>query len=339
MNWYESEKSDNSVIISSRIRLARNLRKYPFSVKLSDETSKEMVTELQNEILSETGWLKALNVGGMNDIQKLSLMEKHVVSPEFLRNPKPKELLLSQDESVSVMINEEDHLRIQAVRPGDEMNEALDLADKTDTLFEEKLEYAFDKEYGYLTSCPTNTGTGLRASFMLHIPLLEKTGQLRNIIQAISKFGMTVRGIYGEGSDPLGNIYQISNQVTLGKSDRDIVLGLVNVTNQIIDKENAIREKVFEEQNSELIDSIHRAYGILTHSRRISSKEALNLLSELRLGYIAGVIDLPKPKLTFYNIIMNIQPGSLTLRTGHEMSEVQRDIERARYLREVFKQN
>ncbi len=337
MNWYESIKTDNSVIISSRIRLARNMKKYPFYVKLSNTDSQKMVDELQNEIVSETNYLQPVNVAAKNEWERRALMEKHIVSPEFLRSNKPKGLLVSVDESISIMLNEEDHIRIQTIFPGDEMHEALDMADKIDNLIEEKVEFAFDKDYGYLSSCPTNTGTGLRASFMLHIPLLEKTGQLRNLIQALGKFGMIVRGIYGEGSEPLGNIYQISNQVTMGKSDKDIILSLINVTNQILEKENNIREKVFSEKNSDLIDSIYRAYGTLTHARRLSSKEALMLLSDVRLGFIAGVLDLPKPKLHFYHLMMNIQPGSLTIKTGSDV-EAQRDIARAAYLRSMFQE-
>ncbi len=339
--WYSDPRTDNSVIISSRIRLARNLKKYPFYMKLNPIDSERLINEVVGAVIGDKsrqdGFIRNIPLEDKRDYELRSLMEKHMVSPEFIKNTKPKGLLTSKDEHISIMINEEDHVRIQTIYPIDQMNDAWETADKIDNLLEESVEFAFDKDFGYLTSCPTNTGTGLRASFMVHIPMLEKSGQLKNLIHAISKFGMTVRGLYGEGTESAGSIYQISNQVTMGKSEQEIIAGLKNVTSQIIEKENALRSKVFSEENSDVVDNIYRSYGIITHARKLSGKEAVNLLSDIRLGFMADVLNLKKPSMSFYNLIMNIQPGNLIVSQGQMLSDTERDYIRAEYLRNAFK--
>lgn len=335
--WYTQDGSDKSIIISSRVRLARNIKKYPFSRFLEGEQAKNMVEEAVSTIKNGRSFLSELfeyiPMEGKSDTEKRMLLERHIISPEFMKNTKNKGVLLRDDESVSIMLNEEDHIRIQSIFAADKIDEAWQLADNIDNLIEESIEYAFDKDYGYLTACPTNTGTGLRASFMLHLPILEQTGQLKNIMQALSKFGMTVRGIYGEGTEPLGSIYQISNQITIGKTEEETINALKNVTNQIIEKENFLRDHAFNLRKLDLTDEIYRAYGILTNCRKISAKEAMTLLSEVRLGCVAGVLDTIKPKLNIYNIMMNIQAGNLQKIVGYELDEKGRDVARAEYIR------
>ncbi|MDR1913455.1 MAG: ATP--guanido phosphotransferase, partial [Clostridiales bacterium] len=274
--------------------------------------------------------------GQKSDVEKRQLLERHVISPEFYHVNRPKALLLEKNEQVCVMVNEEDHIRIQTINAGDNIDGAWDTANKVDDLLEERVQYAFDKDYGYLTSCPTNIGTGLRASFMVHLPMLEKTGQLRNLLAAVSKFGMTLRGIYGEGTEPMGHIFQISNQVTLGKSETEIIDTLKRITGQVIENETFLREKALSEQGVELEDEFYRAYGVLAYSRKLTGKEAMELLSAVRLGYMTGVITLPRPELTMYQIMMNIQPGGLQALAGRELDENGRDVFRASYLREIF---
>lgn len=341
--WYTDSATDSSVIISSRIRLARNYRKYPFLIMMKDEDASKMIDEtvgsIKNDRTKLAEHIQFIDIKNKTDLEKKSILEKHVVSPEFLRNKKPNGLLLQDDEKISIMINEEDHIRIQAISPGEDIDSAWNLADKIDDLIEETVEYAFDKDYGFLTSCPTNTGTGLRASFMIHLPMLEKTGQLKHILPAISKFGMILRGIYGEGTEPMGSIYQISNQLTMGKTEEEIISSLKNVTKQLIEKENLIRQKALSEMRFDIEDRVYRAYGVLSNCRRISGKEAMGLLSDYRLGYICKLSDIKKTELCIYNIMMNIQPGNLQMSAGRELNEHERDIARASYLRKIFKED
>jgi protein arginine kinase len=331
--WYAEEKGDISPIISSRVRLARNVKKYPFIMRITSEESEALVNEVTEALHFQ---FTLISLADKSAIEKRVLLEKHIISPEFLRMTKPKGLLLQSDEKIAVMINEEDHIRIQAIYAGDDLDNAWDLASKADDLLEERIEYAFDKEYGYLTSCPTNTGTGLRASYMAHLPMLEKTGQLKNLLTAVSKFGMTMRGLYGEGTDPMGSIYQISNQMTLGKSEDEIIHSLKTITGQIIENENRIRERAFTDAKPEMEDRVFRAYGTLAYARKLSSSEAMELLSDVRLGYLSGLLTKPKPEYTLYQIMMNIQTGALQMRAGKELNEQDRDMARADYLRSIF---
>jgi len=337
MNWYQDSLIDEGVIISSRIRLARNLKKYPFPIKINNEQAKVMIDEAKGSIINDrtvlSNQFRFYQSESLSQIEKLSLLENHCISPEFINGNMNRGLLLKNDESISIMLNEEDHVRIQTISPGDNIDMAWDLADKTDNLIEEILEYAFDQDLGYLTSCPTNTGTGLRASYMVHIPMLEKSEQLTAIVQSIGKFGMTVRGIHGEGTQPLGSIYQISNQMTMGKSETEIIEVLKNVTDQVIERENIIRESTIAQQKEELQDQVYRAYGILAHCRKISCNEALSLLSQLRFGYITGLLELDKPKTNIYQMMMNIQPGHIQMKAGKNLSGAERDRLRADYIR------
>ncbi len=336
--WYNSLETDNNIVISSRIRLARNIKKYPFSSKLTEEQSVKLIEDVKNSIKNEkTSFgdsFDFINISEKSDVEKYALFENHSISSDFLDKDKPSGVLIKDDETISIMINEEDHIRIQTVLPGYNLEKAWDTADKIDDLIEESVEYAFDENYGYLTSCITNVGTGMRASFMIHIPLIEMFDQIENLSQAISKFGMTLRGIYGEGSEPLGGIYQISNQVTLGKCEKEIIEALQNVTNQIVEQENMLRNKLLTEHKIDIEDKIFRSYGILKNCRKISSKEAMRLLSDLRLGITSGIIKLENQNANIYSIMMNIQPGNLMKYMNKNGTSEERDIERAKYIRE-----
>ena len=337
--WYQDMRTDEGPIISARVRLARNVKKYPFRSKLPKEQAHDMVAETTAALMNEPVWaeqFKLLNPFEYSDIDQRMFIEKHIISREFARNDLPKGLLLQDDFNVSIMINEEDHIRIQTLCPGDDINSCWESANRIDDLIEESLEFAFDKDYGYLTACPTNVGTGMRASFMIHLPMLEKTGQLKNLLPAIGKFGIAIRGIYGEGSESMGGIFQISNQVTLGKSEADIIQGLQSVTKNVIDKENWLREKMLEKHGLDIENNIFRAYGVLTYSRKVTVKEAMDMLSEIRLGYAMGILDLPKPDKGIYQIMMEIQPGHLMREAGQELDETAQDVARADYLRRTI---
>jgi len=331
--WYANSIVDDTPVISSRIRLARNLKKYPFFGIINPEQSKRLVQETENALGSH---FPPVMFDGQGDIEKRRFLERHAISPEFMKINKPKELLLQNDEQISVMVNEEDHIRIQTIYAGDNIDAAWDTANKVDDLLEERVQYAFDKDYGYLTSCPTNTGTGLRASFMIHLPLTERTDGIRSLLPAVSKFGMALRGIYGEGTEPLGHIYQVSNQITMGKSEEEIISSLKTIAGQIIENENRLRENAMSHVKIDMEDRFFRAYGTLTHARKLSAKEAMELLSAVRMGYLTRTLTAPKPNKTLYEIMMSIQSGSLQAEAGHELAENEQDIFRASYLRDIF---
>ncbi|MCL2372860.1 MAG: protein arginine kinase [Defluviitaleaceae bacterium] len=336
--WYQSATTDESQILSSRVRLARNIKKYNFPKKLSPQDAAAMVTEAQQAAIRAGSHrlFHQLDINGLSETEQKVFLEKHITSPEFLRGQHPKGLLISDDQNISVMLNEEDHIRIQSVQAGEKLSEALELANQVDDLIEESLEFAYHNEYGYLTACPTNVGTGLRASFMIHLPCLDTTGQLKNLIPHITKFGITIRGIYGEGTQPMGSIYQISNQRTLGKSEEDIIQDLQNVTKNVIEHENQARDNFLKSRLNYLEDRVHRAYGILSHSRMITAEEAMHLLSDIRLGYLANILQKPRPKMQIYQIMIEIQPGHLQRLAGREMQNEERDAQRAEKLREIF---
>jgi protein arginine kinase len=329
----------NNIIISSRIRLARNYKDYLYSPKISIDKASEVIDKTLDAVknLSIGKSLSYIDIEKQDDIQNRLLQERHLISSVFLKSKLPRALLLSRDENISIMINEEDHLRIQAIFKGNDIDEAFKLANHIDDHIEESMEYDFDKDLGYLTACPTNAGTGLRASYMIHIPMLEKSGQLKSLIQSINKFGITLRGTYGEGSAPLGSIYQISNQITLGKSEEDIMVLLKNVTNQIIDRELDVIGKTFKSKKGELIDIFYRAYGILRYCNRIDINEAMSLLSDVRLGFMTKLLDEPKPRIDIYDIMMNIQRGNLIVKAGRILDDTEKDFYRAEYINDVFR--
>lgn len=337
--WYE-DSLDTDIVVSSRIRLARNYKKYPFSIRLSLPEAEKMIEETK-EILLEGNTLLSkefeyISVFGKAPIDKRALMESHIISPELVKKTFPCGVLLRKDETISIMINEEDHLRIQSVAVGMNLEKAWDLADKIDDVLEETVEYAFDEKIGYLTSCPTNVGTGMRASYMLHLPALEWSGQLQNILQAIGKLGITARGIYGEGSKAEGSFYQISNQITLGQSERDIIDNLNTVTIQIVEQEKSIRERIFTEKRMQFLDRIYRSYGTMRYAKVLSTKEAMTLLSDIKMGYEMEILDEPKPNTSFYELIMYIQPANLQKRIGSDLSSEERDTQRASFIRRQF---
>ena len=334
VSWYKDPQTDDGPVISARVRLARNVRKYPFRPKLTENQAQSVISEVTDAL---AGFL-VMDPGEYSEIDRQMFQEKHIISREFVKNDLPKGLMLQDDFNLSIMINEEDHVRIQAMSPGDDIKSCWKQADHIDNMIEESVEFAFDKEYGYLTACPTNVGTGMRASFMIHLPMLEKTGQLKNLLPAISKFGIAIRGIYGEGSESMGCIYQISNQVTLGKSEHDIMQGLQSVTKNVIDKEIWLREKMLDKHRLDIENNIYRAYGVLSYSRKTTVKEAMDMLSEIRLGFAMGLLNLTKPPKSIYQIMMEIQPGHILRVSGDDLDEQAQDVARAEYLRKIFKE-
>jgi len=334
--WYEHSDSDKSPIISSRIRLARNLANYPFSAKLTKDSARTMIGDVCKSLASSN--FSFIEPAKEDIMTRLSMVENHDISPEVLKYgaDRPFALLKGRSPGTSVMLGEEDHIRIQAITSGNNLDRAYAEATDIDDNLERALDYAYHKDFGYLTSCPTNTGTGLRASFMAHIPMIEKTGSLTNLINNLSKLGMTVRGIYGEGSKPFGSIYQVSNQVTLGKSEDEIIAELKSVGSQLIESELSLLQSAFTRDPMGMEDIIYRALGLLSHARKLTVNEAMESLSAIRVGILSGVLKPNVVNTPVYSIMMNIEPGNLQKIFGKHLSESDILIQRARYLREIF---
>jgi protein arginine kinase len=339
-SWMSQEGPDSDIVLSSRIRLARNIEDFQFPTVFTNEEAQEIVYLFENTFAHQSyapfGKFELLKMNELQSIEKRVLVEKHLISPHLAEDCAFGACLLSENEEVSIMINEEDHIRIQCLFPGLQLTEALEMANQLDDWIETYVNYAYDEKRGYLTSCPTNVGTGMRASVMMHLPALVLTQQINRIIPAINQLGLVVRGIYGEGSEALGNIFQISNQITLGKSEEDIVEDLKSVVQQLIAQERMAREALVKTSNIQLEDRIFRSYGILTNSRIIESKEAAQCLSDVRLGIDLGYIkNVSRSILNELMILM--QPGFLQQYAGGALRPSERDIRRATLIRERLK--
>ncbi|HEK9103186.1 protein arginine kinase [Bacillus pfraonensis] len=334
--WMRGDGPDSDIVLSSRIRLARNLKDYHFPIMQTDEEAKQITNLFQKKFVNQKvksfGNFELLKMDELKPLQRRVLVEKHLISPN-LAGTEFGACLLSENEHISVMLNEEDHVRIQCLFSGLQLSEALQSANKMDTWIEETVEYAFDESLGYITSCPTNVGTGLRASVMLHLPALVLTKRINRIIQAIQQLGLVVRGIYGEGSEALGNIFQVSNQMTLGKSEEDIIADLESVVHQLIQQEKVARELIKKNSSIELEDRVYRSYGVLANSRLIQSAEAATCLSDMRLGIDLGYIkNISRNILT--ELMVLTQPGILQQYAGGPLSPEERDYRRATLIRE-----
>ncbi|ASF37705.1 ATP--guanido phosphotransferase [Halobacillus halophilus] len=335
--WMKQDGPDSDIVLSSRIRLARNFSSSPFPLIASDETLEKVLDFFKEEYKGQSFRdYKGFEVVQMNDlepVEKRVLVEKHLISPHLAEKPKHSAALISENEQVSIMINEEDHIRLQLYFPGFQLDRALEQASQLDDWLEEKINYAFDEKRGYLTACPTNVGTGMRASVMMHLPALSMTQQINRMTPAINQLGLVVRGIYGEGSEALGSIYQISNQITLGKSEQDIVEDLHSVVKQLIDQERRAREALISRSGVQLEDRIFRSYGVLKHSRIIESKEAAKCLSDLRLGIDLKLID-DIPRTILNELMILTQPGFLQQYAKASLNPDERDVRRASLIRE-----
>ncbi|MGY3716704.1 protein arginine kinase [Sutcliffiella cohnii] len=339
-SWMNEEGPYSDIVLSSRIRLARNLNNIQFPTVATNEEGQQIIGLMKEHFaekeVEKVGKLEFLNISELKSLEKWVLVEKHLISPQLAEESNYGACLLSPNEEVSIMINEEDHIRIQCLFPGLQLNEALELAQQFDDWMEEKLDFAFDEKLGFLTSCPTNVGTGMRASVMMHLPALVITQQINRMLPAINQLGLVVRGTYGEGSEAQGNIFQISNQITLGKSEEDIVDDLLSVVHQLITQERTAREALLKTSHIQLEDRVFRSYGILANSRIIESKEAAICLSDVRLGIDLGLIK--NVSRTILNELMILtQPGFLQQYAGGPLRPNERDIRRATFIRERLK--
>jgi protein arginine kinase len=336
-DWMKGEGPDSDIIISSRVRIARNLQSYPFPMLSTNPQSNEVLDKVSGVLDSEDfrtiSNFSLLSLDELDELQKRVLVEKHLISPALANESRNGAVMLSDNESISIMVNEEDHLRIQCLRPGFQVKEAWELASRIDDIFESNLDYAFDEKRGFLTSCPTNVGTGIRASVMIHLPALVLTQQINRILSAITQVGLTVRGLYGEGSEASGNLFQISNQITLGQSEQEIIDNLYGVVRQIIEHERAAREKLRAETKAKLIDKVSRSFGIMSYAAIMDSKEAAQRLSDVRLGIDLGIIK-SVPIQVINELLVMSQPGFLQQYAGEKLSAEERDVRRAQLIRE-----
>lgn len=337
--WVKEIGPESDIAISSRIRMARNIESMPFPNDLNEAQSKNILEMVHHTITNANSSFKKefelIEMNRQDKIERLNYIEKHLISPALAQNTTGGAALINKEETISIMVNEEDHIRIQCLLPGLQLTECLDLGNKIDDLLEESIRYSFDEKLGYLTSCPTNVGTGVRASVMLHLPALSLTGYINGVFNVASKIGLAVRGIYGEGSQYTGNIYQISNQITLGPPEEELVSTLHDVTMQIIQNERAVREHLLASKNIELSDRVFRAYGILKSARLLTSTEAMQLISDLRLGVNLNLIqDVSIEKIN--ELMVTIQPGYLQKYFNSDLSGIERDIKRAQLVRETL---
>lgn len=334
-NWIITPGETSDIVVSTRVRLARNVKDMLFTDKMNIDKAREVVKTVEDAFYSSSftnNKYKTIYLWENDKIDNRVYFEKHIISSKLLQNSKKTAFIVDDNETVSIMINEEDHLRIQAISAGLNLDETYEMADNIDNLLEEKIQYTFDERLGYLTACPTNIGTGMRSSVMVHLPALTINNEINGVLNALTQVGMTLRGLYGEGSKAESNLYQISNQVTLGVSEEDILTNLKAVLNQIVNQENMAREYLFKNYKNEMEDKIYRSLGILKNAILMSSKECLSLLSNIRMGVEMGIVK-EIDKKTLNNLLIDIQPANLQKTFGKKMNEKERDVYRAELIR------
>ena len=335
MNWYLQNGKESDVVISSRIRLARNLKNTNFVNNSKKEDLEKILKNIEN-ITENIGYnLKFIRLKDIDDLTKMCLIEKHIISPDFaLNNIDVGAILINEDENICIMINEEDHIRIQVFSSGLDLEHLLDLINEIDLAMSSFVPYAFSEKYGYLTACPTNVGTGLRASVMVHLPGLTQSGNVNKVLEIVNNFGMNIRGIYGEGTDTKGDLYQISNKQSIGIQEKEIINNMKVIVEKIIEQERTAR-KMLAKNSINLEDKVYRAYGILLNCRKISSEECEKLLSYVKLGTDLGIIkelnDLKVKKLELYTKSANLQRYTNKILDGFD-----RDIQRAEVIKNII---
>jgi protein arginine kinase len=336
--WLRGEGPHHQIVVSSRVRLARNLRGRPFPgwAKKADRTQ---VIDLVKPPVEELPEMQDSFSELMQDLSALErnvLVERHLISREHAAKGIGSAVVMNRRQTLSIMINEEDHLRMQSIRSGLQLKSAFKLVDKIDSTLEGKLDFAYDTRLGYLTACPTNVGTGMRASAMLHLPGLVLSELINQVIQAVNKIGLAVRGLYGEGTEAMGNLFQISNQTTLGEKEDEIISRLTKVIETIIEKEHDARQMLIQKKSNTLSDQIGRAYGILTFAHGMTSKEALNLLSIMKLGVDLGAFPEDR-RLPVDELFIETQPAHLQKSSQQKLNAEERDFLRAEIIRDRLK--
>ncbi|MCA8985617.1 MAG: protein arginine kinase [Planctomycetaceae bacterium] len=356
--WLEGTGLESDVVVSSRIRLARNLAHFPFLSRANTNARSEIEcllrdgidkalsvesaaagTEKQTDATAPEHPplayrdLQYIDVEALSPLDRQFLMERQLISRELSEGHGPRGVMIADRQQTSIMINEEDHLRMQVLRSGFNLQACWEEMNRLDDAIEREVPYAFHEQFGYLTACPTNVGTGIRVSVMVHLPALVQTREIQKVFQAMQKMNLAVRGLYGEGSQAMGDFYQISNQITLGRSEPEIVEMICDVVPNVIEYERRVRQALLAENQQGLHDQVSRAYGILRNAQTISSEETLHLLSSLRMGVNLGLIDMPDLALA-NELLIFTQPAHLQKKLNRELNSAERNTARAGYLRE-----
>jgi protein arginine kinase len=335
--WLDASGPDSDVVISTRVRLARNLDDVPFPAR-SRSAQQAQVVDMMRWAMQETGYL---DQGRFVDDEQLTdercqfLLERHLVSPDFIKSDLKRGLFVSRDEALSLMVNEEDHLRFQALVSGLDVPVAFGLATKLDERLEAEVGYAFTPELGFLTACPTNLGTGMRASVLVHLPGLVLTREIEKVLRGAAHIGLMVRGMYGEGSETHGNLFQISNQRTLGLSETEVLEMVTNIARQVIDYEHKARKYLVENLRSETEDKVFRSFALLRSARIVSSREAINLLATTRFGIALGIINEVN-LADISKLLVLVRPENLQAVLGERLKPDERDERRATFIRECL---
>ncbi len=331
--WYKADGKDKDVVISTRVRLARNLQGYAFDERLSADDAAEIIDKVKAAFCGNDSW-RFTDLAELNENERRAMAEEHIISPGFALKKGHCALLRCDDNSSYIMLLEEDHMRIQCIRSGFDIELAAETAFGVEEIIDASLPIAYDEKLGYLTHCPTNLGTGMRASVMLHLPALTYSGGMKVIAAQLSKLGLTVRGMNGEGSDADGCIYQISNQVTLGISEKDTISKLRDTVCTIVEKERALREKISDGARDDMSDRVMRNIGILAYATKMSTRELISIYSDLRMGVSLGIVNIPYELLD--RLLIESMPSMLTLSDGKASTPQERDRMRAEKIREIM---
>ena len=334
-NWYLQNGKDSDVVVSSRIRLVRNLSGFKYIYKCT-KIEQEKILESIKEIVPSLGYgLKYIDLDDIDDITKVSLVEKHLISPEFISDNKiRKAIIINDEENICIMINEDDHIKLQVFSSGQELENLMNLVIEIDEKIGEMLNYSYNKNFGYLATSPINIGTGMKASVIVHLPALNYTGNLSKVLRIVNNFGMSVKGLYGEGTQNQGDMYLISNNQTIGVTEKEIITNVKNIAEKVIEQERTAR-KFLGKNSLELEDRVYRAYGILTYAIKLSSDECKKLLSDVKLGVDLGIIkeldDSKIKKLELYT-----KSGNLQKYFGKTLEGYEREIKRAEVIKQIM---
>lgn len=335
MNWYLQNGKESDVILSSRVRLSRNIKGIPFTTKCKDEDFKKIYDLMKNATMSLGYGLKFIALKDIDDITKGVLAEEHLISQEFAKTKNPyAAIIINDDENICIEVNEEDHIKLQVFSSGLDIENLMNLAIEIDQKLENIVPYSYNEQYGYLTACPTNVGTGLKASVLVHLAGLTQTGNIRKILNVINNFGMSVRGAYGEGTKVEGDLYQISNNQTLGVTEGEIIKNLKLISQKIISQERLAR-KFLTKNSVELEDKVYRDFGILSNARKLTNDETKELLSTVKLGTDLGIIkELNDTKVM--ELLVYTKPSNLQKRVNKNLNLYEQEIERPKVINEII---
>lgn len=336
--WYKNVDNKN-IIISSRVRLARNLKDYPFPDKMTEKQKEKVINKVRKAAVDLAEEFEFFKLSDMKPHSKRTLVENLIVKRKHADKRDTSIAVLKKiDHKVTITINGEDHIRIKVITPGRSLNNALEIANKIDNILEKNLDYAFHKKYGYLTTSPTNTGTGLKASYMMHLPILELTGQIKEITVNLGKVGMQLKALYGYATDSYGSIYYLNNALTLGQDENDFIKRVDKLVDKLVDEEEKMRNEILVgDRKLEFEDKIFRAYGTLKYARILKAREAMLLLSDVKLGCEIDLIEKDMLKIPLYKMMIDIKSGNIQNRIGKKLSLLELDTERANYIREQFR--